>query len=151
MEAVVRDVPGWMRPEDALKLYELAHFAPGPILEIGAYHGKSAIVLALGARAGRTGATVLSVDVDAHALRAARAQVGRHGVGGSVVFFRGSARALARAARGIRPGLVFVDGDHSRRGCCVTSLLWRTRSPLERWCCFTTTTTIRRWWPFATR
>ena len=93
-EEGVRGVPGWMLPEDGLKLYELAYFAPGPILEIGAYHGKSAILMCNAARDGGTGATVLSVDVDRHALEAARAQAARHGVTDGIVFFCGSVGAL---------------------------------------------------------
>ena len=112
----MRGVPGWMLPEDGLKLYELAYFAPGPILEIGAYHGKSAILMCNAARDGGTGATVLSVDVDGHALDAARAQAARHGVTDGIVFFRGSVEALLRTASGLRPGLVFIDGDHSHAG-----------------------------------
>src|ERR1700728_4334116 len=39
-------IPGWLAPEDALKLYELAYFSPGPILEIGMYCGRSTTILA---------------------------------------------------------------------------------------------------------
>ena len=112
----MRGVPGWMLPEDGLKLYELAYFAPGPILEIGAYHGKSAILMCNAARDGGTGATVLSVDVDGHALDAARAhRLPATASPDGIVFFRGSVEALLRTASGLRPGLVFIDGDHSTR------------------------------------
>jgi predicted O-methyltransferase YrrM len=50
-----RRVPGWLRPEDALKLYELAYYATGPILEIGTYRGKSGTLMAIAARARRPG------------------------------------------------------------------------------------------------
>lgn len=39
-------IDGWLRRENALNLYELAYFAPGPILEIGSYHGLSTSILA---------------------------------------------------------------------------------------------------------
>ena len=39
-------IDGWLRREGALKLYELAYFAAGPILEIGSYHGLSKSILA---------------------------------------------------------------------------------------------------------
>ncbi len=39
-------IDGWLRREDALKLYELAYFAAGPILEIWSYHGLSTSILA---------------------------------------------------------------------------------------------------------
>jgi predicted O-methyltransferase YrrM len=128
-EESVRDVPGWMVPEDAMKLYELAYFAPGPILEIGAFHGKSAILMSKAARDGATGATVLSVDVDAQALNAARTQAAAHGVTDGIVFFRGSVGALLRTASGLRPGLVFIDGDHSRAGVLSDLEALRPRVP----------------------
>lgn len=39
-------IPGWLRREDALKLYELAYFANGNILELGCYYGLSTSLLA---------------------------------------------------------------------------------------------------------
>ncbi|MCL4190227.1 MAG: hypothetical protein KJZ87_00670 [Thermoguttaceae bacterium] len=41
-----RIIPGWLRREDALKLYELAFFAPADILELGSFHGLSTSILA---------------------------------------------------------------------------------------------------------
>lgn len=40
-------IEGWLRQEDALKLYEMAYFAQGPILELGSYHGLSTSILSL--------------------------------------------------------------------------------------------------------
>jgi hypothetical protein len=68
---IVADVPGWLQPEDELKLYELAHAAAGPILEIGTYRGRSTTIMALAAEAG-AGAFIVSVDVDPQAETAAR-------------------------------------------------------------------------------
>jgi predicted O-methyltransferase YrrM len=39
-------IPGWLRTEDALKLYEMAYFAKGDILELGTYHGLSTVIQA---------------------------------------------------------------------------------------------------------
>ncbi len=33
-----RPIEGWLTREDALKLYEIAYFATGDILELGSYH-----------------------------------------------------------------------------------------------------------------
>lgn len=95
-ERLVADVPGWLRTEDALKLYELAYCAVGPILEIGTYRGKSGTLMALAAR-------------DA----AAAAAAAEAGVGDRLGLVRGSARALFAANPTFTPSLVFVDGDHS--------------------------------------
>ena len=128
-EESVRHLPGWLRPEDALKLYELAYFAEGSILEIGSYHGKSAIIMGGAARDSGRGATVYSLDVDANVLRAARRAAADQDVADHVVFVRGSARAFFRAWRGFEPSLVFVDGDHSYRAVSRDLEVLRSRVP----------------------
>ena len=125
----VRHLPGWLRREDVLKLYELAYFANGSILEIGSYHGKSAIIMAGAARDSGCGATVFSLDVDTNALRPARKAAADQGVADNVIFVRGSVRAFFRAWRGFEPSLVFVDGDHSYRGVSRDLQVLRSRVP----------------------
>ena len=46
----VESLPGWLLEGDALKLYELARDAAGPVLEIGTYRGKSAVLMATALR-----------------------------------------------------------------------------------------------------
>jgi predicted O-methyltransferase YrrM len=128
-EEAVRRVPGWLRSEDALKLYELAYFVDGPILEIGSYHGKSAIVMATAARDSGRRAKVYSLDVDGSALRAARKAAADHGVADRVTFVRGTARAFFRAWRAFEPSLVFVDGDHTYAGVRGDLKILRGRVP----------------------
>jgi predicted O-methyltransferase YrrM len=112
----VRGLPGWMLDEDALKLYELAYSSDGPILEIGTYRGKSAVLMAMALRdAGRAG-PVVSLDVDAEALAVARLLADERGLADRVALVRGTAEALFRSLPALRPGLVFLDGDHSKRG-----------------------------------
>jgi Methyltransferase domain len=112
---IVADVPGWLQPEDELKLYELAHAAAGPILEIGTYRGRSTTIMALAAEAG-AGAFIVSVDVDPQAQAAARAALDRHKVAHRVVLVRGSSAGALKRLRGLRPSLTFIDGDHSVEG-----------------------------------
>jgi predicted O-methyltransferase YrrM len=116
MPDVVRAVPGWLRDEDVLKLYELARLSPGPILEVGAYRGKSAVVLASALRAAGGAGRLVSLDIDPDALASARSVVRERGLQDRVVFVRGTLQALVRAHPGIRPGVVFLDGDHSLKG-----------------------------------
>jgi predicted O-methyltransferase YrrM len=111
----VADVPGLLRPEDEDKLYELASATDGPILEIGTYRGRSTTIMALAAASG-AGALLVSVDVDPAAQRAASSALIRHGAGERVVLVRGSAAAALRRLRGLRPALIFIDGDHSAAG-----------------------------------
>jgi predicted O-methyltransferase YrrM len=116
MPDTVRDIPGWLRDEDVLKLYELASLTHGPILEIGSYQGKSSVVLATALeRRGRPG-RMISVDIDPEALASARARIRDQGLAARVSFVQGTSRALTRAVPGLRPSLVFVDGDHSEAG-----------------------------------
>jgi hypothetical protein len=114
--ALVESVSGWLRPEDADKLWELAHSAAGPILEIGTYHGKSAVLMALALRDAGNGGVLYTLDVDARVLRSAQAESETHGVGDLIVFVRGTSAALARAYPHLRPAVTFIDGDHSRVG-----------------------------------
>jgi predicted O-methyltransferase YrrM len=112
----VWDVPGWLTPADAMKLYELAFFATGAILEIGTYCGKSAITMATAiSDAGRRG-PVVSVDTDPGAIMLAHRYAQAHGVQQEVVFVCQSADRFIEAVPAFRPSLVFVDGDHSAEG-----------------------------------
>jgi predicted O-methyltransferase YrrM len=112
-EELVADVPGWLRTEDALKLYELAYCTGGPILEIGTYRGKSGTLMALAARDAGGGTIVVSVDVDPRAQRAAEEAAAAKGVGERIWPVRGSAEAFSAANPAFTPSLVFLDGDHS--------------------------------------
>jgi hypothetical protein len=59
--AHVRDVPGWLTDAQARRLWNAAQrvTAPGPIVEIGSFRGRSTIVLA---RAAGAGVTVTAID-----------------------------------------------------------------------------------------
>ncbi len=118
MQAIsrVESIPGWMRPEDADKLYELAGATNGPILEIGTYHGKSAVLMALALQDAGTDTGIYTVEVDMASIEAAQAQASAHGVGDRIVFVRGTAEAFAHAYPWLRPPVTFVDGDHRRAG-----------------------------------
>src|SRR5512139_4237922 len=39
-------IQGWLRRDDALKLYEMAYYAKDDILELGSYHGLSTTIMA---------------------------------------------------------------------------------------------------------
>lgn len=47
-------VPGWLRPQEGRLLYDIARQVNGPIVELGAYQGRSTICIALAARFGFT-------------------------------------------------------------------------------------------------
>jgi SAM-dependent methyltransferase len=112
----IGEIPGLLYTEDAQKLYELAWFAPGPVLEIGTFHGQSTAVMAMAMATARIPARIVSVDVDAEALAAARRHLDRLGIGERVTLVHGDLRMLRRAAPELAPAFVFVDGDHTLRG-----------------------------------
>jgi hypothetical protein len=107
-------VEGWLLPADALKLYELAYFCYGDILELGTYRGLSASILGQAVTAAGGGGCVVSVDLDVNAIEIARVNLmGRPGVE-SINFFvveAGKAvRDLAQAKRIFDFG--FIDHSH---------------------------------------
>jgi predicted O-methyltransferase YrrM len=112
----VQDLPGWLREEDALKLYELAWFSSGPVLDIGTYRGKSAILMAQALRDADRPGPIVSLDVERDALRAAAALAAGRELADRIALVRGTAEQLFRSVPGLRPALVFLDGDHSRGG-----------------------------------
>ena len=112
----VSRIPGWLRPEDAEKLWELAQSTSGPILEIGTHHGKSAVLMALARKEAGQGGPLYTLDVDSRVIAAAAAQARTHRVSELIVFVRGTSAAFRRVYPWLRPALTFVDGDHTRAG-----------------------------------
>lgn len=55
---------GWLMKGDALKLYELAYFAGGPILEVGAGWGLGTAILSIAARNARNPVPVETIEAD---------------------------------------------------------------------------------------
>lgn len=107
-------IPGWLRPADALKLYELAYFVDGDVLEIGAHHGLSTSILAQACNNSPRKKMVRSVEINPQNVVAARRTLSRLELGHAVEFIWDSAQqALPRLSRKRRRfGLVFVDHAH---------------------------------------
>ena len=61
--ALVESIPGWLLREDAEKLYALAGSAPGPILEVGTYNGKSTLLMATALREAERSGPIYTVDL----------------------------------------------------------------------------------------
>lgn len=130
---VSREIPGFMHDEEAIALYELARSLPpgAHVVELGAWLGKSSVVLARGLK-GNRGAQVHSIDPFSgegdersrtryedlasrleHSLEAEfRANVRRGGVEGLVTPIRGLSHEVARTWR-TPIDLLFIDADHS--------------------------------------
>lgn len=121
VELPVRDgliqgpVPGYLRPADALALYELAYFATGDVLELGSFRGLSATILCTAAQRAGRGVLLWSVERDAAFQRATAEAIQAQGLGAHYRPLLGDAtRVLARlVAEQRRFSVVFVDHDHS--------------------------------------
>lgn len=109
-------IPGWLTEEDALKLYELAYLADGPILEIGAYCGRSTVVVATAVADRGAQVPIVSLDTDSLTFAIAQRSAKVHAVDELVLFVCGSADRFFRAVPEYGPRLVFVDSDHSKEG-----------------------------------
>ena len=108
-------IPGWLRRADALKLYEIAYFVQGDVLELGSYHGLSTTILSRAGHNSPYKKHVYSVDLNPRCVRAARHNLAARGLGGNVTSICGDAADAVRAliAQGKRFALVFVDHSHT--------------------------------------
>jgi predicted O-methyltransferase YrrM len=125
----VEPLPGWLLADDAMKIYELARRAGGPILEIGTYRGKSTILIATALRDAGAEGPVVTLDVDREGLREAAEEAVRRGLEDRIVFAHGTSETLFRARPAFAPAFVFLDGDHSRRGVARDLRALRDRVP----------------------
>lgn len=109
-------IEGWLAPVDSMKLYELGAAAPAPFLEIGTYRGRSTVTLATAIRDSDRDVGFWSCDIDGEALRSAAGSLAERGLAGRVTLVHGSVHALLRALPELKPGFVFLDGDHTEAG-----------------------------------
>jgi Methyltransferase domain len=61
--AVSLDIPGWLMPEEAERLYRLGFEAEANVVEIGCYFGKSTFLIARGMKDAGKALNVISIDV----------------------------------------------------------------------------------------
>ena len=107
-------IEGWLLPQDALKLYEMAYCCNGDILELGAYRGLSATVMNQACNDSGQTNVVVSVDLDPVAVEQSSQQLRSTPGGDRCHFFQDDAglavRNLAAAKRFFR--FAFVDHSH---------------------------------------
>ncbi|MCB1500224.1 MAG: class I SAM-dependent methyltransferase [Bauldia sp.] len=62
--AIDHPVFGWLRRGDALKLYEMAYFSPGDILDLGTHKGLSSTVMAEAVFDAGSGASIVTLEIN---------------------------------------------------------------------------------------
>lgn len=123
-------IVGSLRRADAAKLYELAYFCEGDILELGTDLGLSASILAEAKRAGGTG-TVHTVDRSKSAVDQARKNLALVGASNVVVHCAEGTEWIAdQINHGRKYGFAFIDHAHSYRAVrSISALLDRVLLP----------------------
>lgn len=108
-------VQGFLRPADALALYELAYFAEGPVLEMGSAWGLSTTLLCRAVHNSGRLARVESIEIDPGFQKATAQAIAAQGLGLVYRSLPGDAsvEAARLAERGRTFGFAFIDHDHS--------------------------------------
>ena len=133
LENALSGVEGWLSLEDAVFLCESTIRASGPVVEIGAFRGRSTIALALGART--SGSLVYSIDPHAefvgvfggHFVPADREAYYRNLIKSGLAMYAAlvnlpSVQVAVCWQKEI--GLLFVDGDHRYEAVRQDLLSW---------------------------
>jgi predicted O-methyltransferase YrrM len=128
-----RVIPGWLRHADALKLYELARFSAGDILELGTYHGLSTSILARGARANPRQPHVYAVELDDYCAQQATTNLAAQGLGSRVTVMHADAIAALDTFASERRRFAFIFVDHAHDEAAVHSACVRLESVIEPW------------------
>jgi SAM-dependent methyltransferase len=108
-------IHGWLCRQDALKLYEMAFFATGDVLELGTLHGLSTSILSRALIDAGRGGRLVTVELDPYSLALARQNLASRGLDQVVDFVQANAVDYCRqAARtGRRFSFAFVDHSHA--------------------------------------
>ena len=124
-------IDGWLTHQEATYLFTAARDLPAgsDIVEIGTWHGRSAVALGMGARENRC--RVVSIDhylgsaehVQPPSFERAQANVAEFGLGDTVELIRGNSAAAAESwEREI--GLLFIDASHDAEAVYADARAW---------------------------
>jgi predicted O-methyltransferase YrrM len=105
-----RIIEGWLWPADGLKLYEMAYFASGDILELGTYQGLSTCIMAQAIIDSGRKSRIVTVDIKDYNWKQ---NVEATGVSGLVEFRLGDAVEQLNQLIGEKHEFTFAFVDHS--------------------------------------
>jgi predicted O-methyltransferase YrrM len=107
-------IEGWLLPQDAQKLYEMAYYSSGDIFELGTYRGLSASIMARALQAAGRDAEIITVDLDPLARDLGEANLSGRPGGNRVHIFidEGATAVRNQAAAGKSYGFAFIDHAH---------------------------------------
>lgn len=123
-DLVQTEPKGFLRPADALTLYDIALHTAGNVLEVGSAWGLSATILCRAVKA-RGHGKVVSIEIDPEFQRLTGAALRRLSLHRWHEMRGGDGTSLLRqaAARGERFSAIFIDHDHgpeaSRQACAL--------------------------------
>ena len=109
----LNNIEGWLRKEDALKLYELAYFCKRDILELGTYHGLSTYIIAQAVKRSSNKNFIFSVDISFDCQSKARQNL----KGFDINFVCEDAMNAIKCMKR-KFGFVFIDHSHAYDPVC---------------------------------
>lgn len=108
-------IEGWLRREDSLKLYEMAYFVSGDILELGSYHGLSTSILSQANHDSPHKKSIVTVELDSGNVAVTNRHLQNMGLASRVTTVCADALSAIRdfASRGRKFEFVFIDHSHA--------------------------------------
>ncbi|KJS17088.1 MAG: hypothetical protein VR69_06105 [Peptococcaceae bacterium BRH_c4b] len=108
-------IDGWLRRQDALKLYEMSFFARGDILELGCYKGLSTSILSQANYDSGFKKNILSIDLNNTAVEATKQTLSNQGLQERVSVIRDDAvnYVCQLAQEGKNFDFIFIDHSHA--------------------------------------
>ena len=108
-------VPGWLRREDALKIYEMAFYSKGDILELGSYHGLSTALMAKAIKNSGNLQQIETIDLAPQCVRRTRRNLILMGLNRNVTAIHANAvtQVIDYGQMGKKFGFAFIDHSHA--------------------------------------
>ena len=108
-------IPGALRREDAAKLYELAYFAPGDLLELGCGRGLATAIMAQAIHDAGRASHVVAIDHNPEMIEETRANLAAFALLDRAYLLAADALAVCQALIAQRQTFAAVFVDHSPR------------------------------------